>query len=648
MRNFSLFILIAFSHIAFGQVLERSDGTGKSKSKSDSTINKKEKSSPKDSISIFDYKIITSQRDTIYVDTSLTIQKEYKFNYLRRDEFGLIPFANVGQTYNSLKPRSLTSGILPNFGARARHYNYLEEGDINYYHVPTPLTELFFKTVFEQGQVLDAFFTVNTSKQFNMSIAYKGLRSLGNYQHTLTSTGNLRITSNYTSKNNRYQLRAHITFQDLLNEENGGLTAEGVANFTSGNEDFLDRAVFDPKFDNAQSILDGRRFYLDQSYAVTSPNDSLANSIKIKATVSFEDKDFQFDQTAQYNDLFGPAFSNRIRDKVSLQDFNSRLGAELKNDLGEFSFGGSYSNFNYGYDFATILNDQVILNRIVGNTVGLYGGYKKTINRLKFQANLETIVTGDFDGYRFNGGVSYILNETTYVKADMDFKSTAANYNLLLNQSRYLNYNWYNRDRFENENLNQLKFELHSEKLFNASLVYNTIDNYSFFGYSETLEGVKPFQANDPVSYYGITIDKEIKVGKFALDNKLLYQKVVKGEGVLNVPDFVIRNSLYYSNAFFKNNALSLQTGFIFNYFSNYFADGYDPLLAEFYTQNSVEIGNFPRLDFFLNAKVRQTRIYLKAEHLNAAITGYNYFSAPDYPYRDFNIRFGLVWNFFL
>ena len=648
MRNFSLFILIAFSHIAFGQVLERSDGTGKSKSKSDSTINKRDKSSPKDSISIFDYKIITSQRDTIYVDTSLTIQKEYKFNYLRRDEFGLIPFANVGQTYNSLKPRSLTNGILPNFGARARHYNYLEEGDINYYHVPTPLTELFFKTVFEQGQVLDAFFTVNTSKQFNMSIAYKGLRSLGNYQHTLTSTGNLRMTSNYTSKNDRYQLRAHITFQDLLNEENGGLTAEGVANFTSGNEDFLDRAVFDPKFDNAQSILDGRRFYLDQSYAVTSPNDSLANSIKIKATVSFEDKDFQFDQTAQYNDLFGPAFSNRIRDKVSLQDFNSRLGAELKNDLGEFSFGGSYSNFNYGYDFATILNDQVILNRIVGNTVGLYGGYKKTINRLKLQANLETIVTGDFDGYHFNGGVSYILNETTYVKADIDFKSTAANYNLLLNQSRYLNYNWYNRDRFENENLNQLKFELHSEKLFNASLVYNTIDNYSFFGYSETLEGVKPFQANDPVSYYGITIDKEIKVGKFALDNKLLYQKVVKGEGVLNVPDFVIRNSLYYSNAFFKNNALSLQTGFTFNYFSKYFADGYDPLLAEFYTQNSVEIGNFPRLDFFLNAKVRQTRIYLKAEHLNAAITGYNYFSAPDYPYRDFNIRFGLVWNFFL
>ncbi|HBK84363.1 MAG TPA: hypothetical protein DDZ41_12365, partial [Flavobacterium sp.] len=26
---------------------------------------------------------------------------------------------------------------------------------------------------------------------------------------------------------------------------------------------------------------------------------------------------------------------------------------------------------------------------------------------------------------------------------------------------------------------------------------------------------------------------------------------------------------------------------------------------------------------------------------------GYNYYTAPNYPYRDFMVRFGLVWNFF-
>ena len=76
--------------------------------------------------------------------------------------------------------------------------------------------------------------------------------------------------------------------------------------------------------------------------------------------------------------------------------------------------------------------------------------------------------------------------------------------------------------------------------------------------------------------------------------------------------------------------------------------DRYDPLLAEFYTQNDVKIGSFPRFDVFLNVKVRRTRIFLMAEHINSAWTGYDYFSAPNQPYRDFKVRFGLVWNFFL
>ena len=60
----------------------------------------------------------------------------------------------------------------------AKHFNYMEVDDINYYDVPTPMTELMYKTAFEQGHVLDAFFTVNTSRQFNFSVAYKGMRSL--------------------------------------------------------------------------------------------------------------------------------------------------------------------------------------------------------------------------------------------------------------------------------------------------------------------------------------------------------------------------------------------------------------------------------------------------------------------------------------
>jgi hypothetical protein len=47
--------------------------------------------------------------------------------------------------------------------------------------------------------------------------------------------------------------------------------------------------------------------------------------------------------------------------------------------------------------------------------------------------------------------------------------------------------------------------------------------------------------------------------GKFALDNTILYQKVIQQNAVLNLPEIVARNSFYYSNYLFKN-ALYLQT----------------------------------------------------------------------------------------
>ncbi|HSQ46790.1 MAG TPA: putative porin, partial [Lutibacter sp.] len=71
-------------------------------------------------------------------------------------------------------------------------------------------------------------------------------------------------------------------------------------------------------------------------------------------------------------------------------------------------------------------------------------------------------------------------------------------------------------------------------------------------------------------------------------------------------------------------------------------------LLSEFVLQNTQKIGNFPMLDFFANAQIQRTRLYLKVENFGASFTGRTYYSAPTYPYRDLTVRFGLVWNWFI
>ncbi|MFT4611275.1 MAG: hypothetical protein ACJA1H_002431 [Glaciecola sp.] len=595
------------------------------------------------------YRIIDINNRIEVLDTSLTIKKEYKFNYLRKDNFGLIQFANLGQTYNSLTKNFSKTNLLPNFGARARHFNYFEVEDIKYYEVPTPLTELFYKTAFQQGQLLDAFFTINTSKQFNFSIAYKGMRSLGNYQHVVTSTGNLRFTSNFNSKNQRYRAKAHIVTQDLMNQENGGLQTEDLPSFSSGDEDFIDRSVFDPNFDNAENILVGKRFYLNQEYHLIPQSDSINNSLSIINSFKFEDKYFQFDQTNS-SEFFGDSFNQTgIRDRVTLENFETNLLINYKSAfVGDISLGVNYNDINYGYDKVTILNDQQIPNRIKDQIISLSGQYSNQVGGLSLNSEIGVNIVGQFDSNFFSAKVAYDFNDDLTINGSIGYCSNSPNFNLLLYQSDYIEYNWNNIESFDNQNNSNIEFQLHSKKLFDVSLRYVSIDNFSFFSSAVDINSRRPEQLLQSINLFKLRLDKEFRFGKFALDNSILYQKVNDDSQSLNLPEFVVRNTIYYSNHFFKNKALFLQTGITFNYFTEYYMDGYDPLLAEFYSQNQTKLGGFPRLDFFINAKIRQTRIFLKAEHFNSSFTGYDYFSAPNNPYRDFAVRFGLVWNFFL
>jgi hypothetical protein len=596
---------------------------------------------------ITDYLIITKSNDTTYLDTTLSIKKEYKFNYLRIDNFELVPFSNLGQTYNSLGYDFKSTRLMPEFGVRAKHFNYLESEDINYYHVPTPLTELFFKTAFKQGQLLDAFFTSNTSQQFNFSIGYKGLRSLGTYQNILSSTGNLRMTASYKTKNNRYVANTHFTSQDILNQENGGLTDESIRFFRLGDDELLDRSRVEVNFENAEGLFIGKRTYLNHHYKLLNRNDSLNyNQIKIGHIFQLEDKRYDFKQTTQ-NDVFGEA--NRtasLFDQVKLEELYNELNVTYRNNIiGEVLFNASHTNYNYGYDKILISPTATIPNRLKGDVFALGGKYFKQINQFKLKAEVGANVSGDYAGNFVLAEANFSLNDDITLKAAINNNTVAPNYNMQLYQSDYTSYNWSN-------NLNtiktqQLDFGLLSDKWLNVNAQITNINDYVYFSKATDSSQVEVFQNSESIKYLKIQAQKEFKYKNFALDNTIQFQTVDDPNKSFNVPEVIARNTLYYSNHVFKK-AMFLQTGITLKYFTKYNMDAYSPLLSEFYVQNNEEFGEFPLIDFFINAKIRQTRIYLKAEHLNSAFTGRDYFSAPGYPYRDFTVRFGLVWDFFL
>ena len=649
--KYAIVLLLIFSfQSSIGQrTLRTFDGNNRnmnsSRTMADSMANRTSNNVAKNlDAKIEDYKIISRQHDTIYLDTTLTIQKEYKFNYLRRDYFNLLPFNNMGQAFNSLSYDLYNRNMQPGFGSKAKHFNYMGVNEIHYFHVPTPLTELMFKTSFEQGQLLDAFFTVNTSEQFNFSIAYKGMRSLGKYQHILSESRNFRFTSSYHTKNKRYYLRMHLVNQGILNQENGGIPDEQLAEFENGNSEFTDRSLFDPFFEDAESNLEGRRFYLDHSFHLKQ-KDSLGNhGLTIGNVVHMEDKLYQFNQSSN-SAVFGDAFvSSDLSDKNTFGHFYTEINAAYNNNiLGFFKAKLGYNQFNYGYNSLAIINGQEIGNRIKESVMSFEGGYKNQIGAFLIDADLGINVIGDLEGNFLDVKARYQFGNDIDAWLRLNLNSSAADYNYRLYQSDYLNYNWQNN--FKNQQSQQLAFELNSKKYGQLSSDFTSVNNYLYF--ENQGSGVKPYQFNGNINYLRVKYEKEFKFKKFGLYNTVLYQQVLEGGQILNIPQINSRHTFYYADEVFKK-AMYLQTGINFSYFSKYNMNAYDPVLAEFYTQNDISYGNFPRIDFFLNAKIQQTRIFLKAEHFNSSLTGYNYYSAPNYPYRDFVVRFGLDWNFFL
>jgi len=606
------------------------------------------------------YKILTLEHDTIYADTSLTIKSAYRQNHLRKDLFGLLEMSNIGQPITTVQYSLTSFSPYPELGFTGKHSNYMQADQIRYYSAATPFTELFFNTTINKGQNVDSFITLNTSKNLNFSIAYRGLRSEGDYINQLVSAGSFRFTTSYATTSRRYVINAHFVNQDILNEENGGIT--NVSNFESDNPDFKNRQRLQVYLTDAESLLKGKRLFFDHAFRV-NPTDG-SNNLYLTHQFNYEYKNYQYKQPTIASSItdndnvtttvqrFGESYvASALNDQTRYERLYNKVGAAYENSLlGKFNFFVDDYRSNYKYD-------RVIVDA-AGNAIpaNLYLQFNNVGGEYEYQKN------------KWNGRFLYSRSITNQSLSNLDaklrydlndqikFDFRYRNINKLPNntynlyQSSWIGYNWSND--FKNEKINSLSAEIQTPWL-TGQIQYTVLNDHLYFTNDATaaekadnIQLVKPFQYGNAINYLEIRASREFKFGPFALDNTLLYQKVDQSDLILNVPDFVTRNTFYYSGYFFKK-ALYMQTGIVFNYLTKYYGDDYNPVIAEFFVQQDKKIGGFATFDVFVNARIRQTRFYLKAEHLNALFSQGNYYSTPTMPYRDFVLRFGLVWNFF-
>ncbi|MDP7183851.1 MAG: hypothetical protein QF643_02355 [Flavobacteriaceae bacterium] len=676
-KIFLVLIFFSFPLIIFSQQDMTDEEILKGKEQLKKETEKKSKK--KGTLLIENYKFFLYKKTEKYVDTSLTIYKDYKFNFLRKDNFELLSFANVGQTYNKLGHNFNERFKLPQVGARGKHFTYFEKEDIQYFNVQTPFTELFAKSTFEQGQILDALVSLNLTPEYNFMVAHKGYKSLGKYQSARARGNQFRFSSNYKSKNNSTIWRMHFTSQNIFNRENGGLHSDSIYFFEQApdyfvvddygepiiNEDGSNEMIYyDGYLDRsrlgtmifAENSLYSKRFYSDfKKNVFKNKNKESLLAIGYEFTHEYKKIEYIDNHTGR---LFGETNESTIKDKSRMYFQENKVYLEsYLNKLGELYLSLSLVKWDNSYkDYEEELSDLILeLNK---NQTNINIKWTKILPKISFEFEYGNTLKSELSSNLLKLNISLIPLKNINTNISISKSVRSPNFNFILFRSAYNSYNWYN-ESLKNEEISNAQFEISYKKLLKITADYYTLDNYTFFkenanslnGEIDLYRFASPFQAPSNIKYYKIKLENHNKIGKFALINTVQYQKKEQNIELdeletLNVPEWLTRNTLLYSTDLL-NKALFLQTGITFNYFTKFFADYYNPLLSELVTQNYKQIGDYPRLDFFINAKIQQTRIFVKVEHLNSSSTGYDFYSDPFNPYRDLSVRFGVVWNFF-
>lgn len=590
------------------------------------------------------------QNNVSVIDTTLTIKKYYQHNYLQKDLFGLLSFENDGTAYNILDFLRKNNKLISSIGFQSRNFSLLDMNDIHYYNVPTPVSRILYRSAIKQGQNLDAFLSTNLSKQTNVFIGYRGLRSLGGYINELNSTGNFKFGGSYDSKNNRYQLKTHLVVQDITQKENGGIIELDLFEDKEGNRERLDVRLRD-----AQSLFKNTLFFIDHSYQI---NTSKEHKVWLKHQFEYNYFSNLYTQNSAVSQnlqtsYFGDFYSSSIRDHLKNNTLNNTVDLSFDSTkLGQLSAFVSFYQNNYYFNSIvhTSIGDRIPnkINEDIMNIGGSYMLRAKSLDVLLYAS--QSLSTNGFTNLKAETDLD--LSESLKLKMRYEYASRMPMMTARLFQSDFVHYNWFTN--FKNEKEHLISADLNTPyvnisgtyKLINDYVYFsNDIDSFDEFGIARQLV-VSPKQFSGSINYLSVKAQKEFKWNKWSLDNTLQVQQVTQEVDVLNVPSFITRNTLYYSDHLFKK-ALFVQGGISAQYFSKYYMNGYNPLLGDFYVQNQTKVGNYPMIDVFLNMKIQTARIYLAVEQLNHLVGKSKHFSAPSYPYRDLTLRLGLTWNFF-
>lgn len=565
------------------------------------------------------------------LDTTLNLNQYHTLNTLMRDDFGSITAGNLGNPRIQLLP-NLSQSLLPGLGFGAYHPYFENPSAIRFYQVRSALTEARFLLGYERGQHFSIYHTQNINKRWNFSFHYQRLNSLGKYIRQKATGGDFLATTNYLSAKGTYQAHAYFRSFRRLIQENGGILTDTA--FTENT--VTDRLLMEVNLANAEQIIRRREAFLSHSLGLFTPQkDSIAytgldlgvyNRLHYRRDIrTYSDVDAGFYGTPLIS-------AGSFRDSSRLDAFEAAAGVSLNRVATADRLQGRAGVFWDQRRYAA--RDFLLLFTHLGFEAELTSARSSSFN---WAASTRWLITGPWSGQQLWHAHAGWLRKKYQITAGINLQQGQPE---LFYQTYSGNYAlWINN--LSPERKDRIYGVLKLPFLGTVEVSLNRWEQYT---YLDSTAAVRQYA--EPLAFTRINWESAYTWGVMHLDPRLTYQTGLAELAPLRMPELVTRIALYAQFKLFRK-ALELQVGTEGQWFTAYYAPGYRPDLAHYVLQDTEKIGGYPWLDFFINAKISHAWAFIKVEHLNAPISGYDYWAMPGYPRTDLILRAGIQWRFF-
>jgi hypothetical protein len=555
----------------------------------------------------------------------------HQFSYVQRYSNFYQDLGNIGTAirpiYNQV---SETIGSNTGFNAYDLYWN---SEAIKHYDTKSPYSNMKIILGGKGRSVTRVTFSRNITPRWNFGFNYRSL--LIDKQIQRSGKGDRNVRSTYVDLNTVFHTK-DSTYSLFVNYRRNYQEADEFGGVLT-NDNFEYRDLF---------LQNTRRVLTEAASNDRRNNIHLFHQLKLGSGLQLYHKSDYYMQMNKFTDAdpdndfydFTVVDSAVTRDKVNFKSFRNEAG--VKGNLLRLFYNGYAALRNYSMDYKYINEKDFYLN-----TSGdeLYVG-----GRIGFQ--LDSLI-------EIKGWVEWMLDERYVINGSIHSKWFEASAKRSVSKPTFLQQayrgshdDWTNS--FTNVDATELKGNLiyQSENFgLYPGVRFSTFKNYVFFKQDTTLsQDVLPVQSTGFQTWVSPELNFSMKMLRHVnFTGQILYTKILENDGdALQVPDVFVNTQLSYSNIWFHGN-LDFQAGVDTHWKSAYYANGYDPVVQQFYVQQSFKVPSFPIVDLFFNAKIKHARIFVKYNNFIKMFSDYGNIPTPYYPGIMNIVDFGFDWSFY-